>query len=155
MNLDPHDPLRSLEPEARPPAQLRTRVIRTLRARALLAPRRRRLAAAAAAAVVLVAVAATLLLVRPGGRADGTAYVLLLYEDESFAPDRPLRELVGEYTAWAGADIGPAQPRSELGVVAGLFVIRAADETGALAIARTCPHLRYGGRVVVHPVAGP
>jgi hypothetical protein len=41
---------------------------------------------------------------------------------------------------------------ADAGVLTGLFIIRAASEAEALAIARTCPHLRYGGRVDVRPI---
>jgi hypothetical protein len=38
--------------------------------------------------------------------------------------------------------------------VVGFFLIDAASDAVATRIARECPHLKYGGRVVVHPVAG-
>lgn len=84
-------------------------------------------------------------------------------------------ELVTEYSAWAAAlrergrletgeqlaaaeillvrqadsiVVGERGPAAEAGALTGLFVIRAASESEALSIARTCPHLKYGGRVV-------
>ena len=38
------------------------------------------------------------------------------------------------------------------GVVAGYFVIEAPDAAAAAAIARTMPHLEYGGTVVIRPI---
>jgi hypothetical protein len=39
--------------------------------------------------------------------------------------------------------------RSELGTLGGFFIVRVATREEALTIARQCPHLRYGGRVVL------
>jgi hypothetical protein len=39
--------------------------------------------------------------------------------------------------------------RSELGTLGGFFIVRADTRDEALTIARQCPHLRYGGRVVL------
>ncbi|HEX9581686.1 MAG TPA: hypothetical protein VF970_11335 [Gemmatimonadales bacterium] len=111
--------------------------------------------------------------------AAGTRYVLFLYEDARFDTSRPEAELVAEYGTWARAlrergqlDLGEkladqvmtvdpdsaATPATALGAplaaggVSGFFVIRAAGDQEALAIARTCPHLKYGGRVMVRPI---
>lgn len=99
--------------------------------------------------------------------------MLLLYEDESFqqATDRDAR--VQEYVDWAGslAQQGRLVAGDELGVggmvVApasaavpldaaatadqpqGYFLIRADDEAHAARLASTCPHVRYGGTIVV------
>jgi len=42
--------------------------------------------------------------------------------------------------------------RFHLGEVAGLFIVVAENEEAAKAIARTCPHLRHNGRVVVKAI---
>lgn len=112
--------------------------------------------------------------------ADGLGrYALFLYEDERFVPSRPEAELVAEYGAW-GAGLaergrlavgeklaaeaflleGRADPvvvaardvAGDAGVVTGLFIILAASDAEALSIARTCPHLGYGGRIAVRPI---
>lgn len=38
------------------------------------------------------------------------------------------------------------------GQLSGFFLLTTQDRTEALAIARSCPHLRYGGRIVVRPI---
>jgi hypothetical protein len=46
-----------------------------------------------------------------------------------------------------GAPLPPGEAR-----LAGYFLIRAADRRTALEIARSCPHVRYGGRIVVREI---
>jgi len=66
---------------------------------------------------------------------------------------------MGEKLAWGGIELRPNRPPVELTPVQtpdaarGFFIIVAADEQAALAIAETCPHLKYGGRVVVRPIS--
>ncbi|MCI0434538.1 MAG: YciI family protein, partial [Gemmatimonadetes bacterium] len=107
--------------------------------------------------------------------ANGSRYLLVLYEDESFRPDRPGPEMVREYSAWAAAlrsegrlsmgeqlghagwliDRGAEAPSPDTGPygqVTGFFVIVANDRAHALDIARSCPHIRYGGRIAVQPI---
>ena len=43
-------------------------------------------------------------------------------------------------------------PASELGILSGYFLVAAADADAAVAIARTTPHLRHGGTVVIRRV---
>lgn len=108
-------------------------------------------------------------------------YAIFLYEDTAFDTSRPELELVMEYSAWAAglrergrleageqlaaagillerqADsivVGERGPAAEAGALTGFFVIRAASEAEALSIARTCPHLKYGGRVAVRAIVG-
>ncbi|HEX2449847.1 MAG TPA: hypothetical protein VHJ69_01830 [Gemmatimonadales bacterium] len=163
-----------------PPAELEERVVRTLRHQGWLrtagrAPRR-----LARWWVWPAALAAGLLLFIGGfalGRHPATAetagrrqYTLLLYEGPGFNP-AGVREpaLVREYTAWAGALAGRGQlvggeklganewtlgadPAGPFRRPAGFFVIAARDDAEALAIARTCPHLRHGGTISVRPI---
>ncbi len=108
-------------------------------------------------------------------------YVLFLYEDTAFDTSRPEMELVTEYSAWAAAlrergrleigeklaaaeillegqagsvVVGERGADAEAGALTGLFVIRAASASEALSIARTCPHLKYGGRIAVRAIVG-
>lgn len=136
--------------------------------------------AAAAAAVLLMAggfLAGARSAAAPAAP-DGPRFVLLLFEDEGFTTGAPTADLVAEYGRWAanarssgvtidGEKLGEdgwvldseaTQPdRREpdhpgLGRMTGYFVLSATDEAEALAIARTCPHLRYGGRVVLRGI---
>jgi hypothetical protein len=36
--------------------------------------------------------------------------------------------------------------------LAGYFIVRAEDRRAAAEIARTCPHVRYGGRIVIREI---
>jgi hypothetical protein len=165
-----------LEREATPPPALKARVLRSLTARGLLRSRpttRWRLVGQVAAAVVLFAAGA--LAGRRGAEppaADaGPRWVLLLYEDAAFRPTKPEAALVAEYGEWAarlrgnhklelGEKLGEGQrvlgpeggPGSPPGTVTGVFIIRAATWDEAVTIGRTCPHARYGGRIVVRPI---
>ena len=105
-------------------------------------------------------------------------FMLLLYEDAGFRAPRaggaPAR--AQEYAAWArslggdgrlvaGDELAtageelhgeggpqPLNPGALESAPRGYFVIAAADQSEALRIARSCPHLKYGGRIVVRPI---
>ena len=108
-------------------------------------------------------------------------FLLLLHEDASYqasaVPGQSDR--VAEYQAWAkelgergqmvggeklqdaGTVLNGAQaravtaaelPQGKPGGLAGYFVIAAKDSSEALAIARSCPHLKYGGTIVLRPI---
>ena len=104
-------------------------------------------------------------------------YALFLYEDQAFRPTASHRALVAEYSAWAdslrrsnalvmGEELDPADAavfvrsgsavtvspgdvESAAGRLTGLFIVRAASGEEAFALARQCPHLKYGGRVAL------
>ncbi|HEU5171134.1 MAG TPA: YciI family protein [Gemmatimonadales bacterium] len=164
--------LRDMEP----PPRLEDRVVSTLRARGLLGGPWRRLLRRGAWPAAL---AAGLLLFAGGfvlGRGAGAAgpaeglqqYTLLLYDPPEFNPAGVAEsELVSEYRGWAGdlAKRGRLVGGERLGEsgwtlggdpgglpLGGYFVIAARDSAEALAIARTCPHIRYGGRISVRPI---
>jgi hypothetical protein len=181
------DPLAGLPREATPPGSLKARVSATLRERGLIAPSgRARLGRAVGVAAAACAIlAAGVLIGRETARRAAPVpdprpqYVLLLYEDSSFAAGEAA-ERVAEYSAWADslarqgllvsagklADTGSvvlAHSGSELkvnagdvasnaGKMAGFFIVRAGDETEATGIAGTIPHLRHGGRVALRPI---
>jgi hypothetical protein len=109
----------------------------------------------------------------------GNRYALLLYADSTFRSEGSAAERVAEYTEWARAlradsrlelgerlrdsarvvsyqgDASPGlRDESPFGVMAGLFIITASGMADAVALAATCPHVRYGGRIVVRPIAG-
>jgi hypothetical protein len=107
-------------------------------------------------------------------------FALLLYEDAGFRPGSHT-ELVAEYAAWAdslrgqgklvmGAELdqaetvvlsgagnaapaSPGEERSAIGILGGFFIVRVATREEALTLARQCPHLRHGGRVVLRRLA--
>ena len=110
------------------------------------------------------------------------AYVLMLYAGRDFHPGKSDYRARAEYGAWAVsvqargvgihgmalANTGqllrntPQGVRVESGFVGevasaqgtidGMFIIRATNEAEAAAIARTCPHLRYGGWIALRPI---
>ncbi|HET8623558.1 MAG TPA: hypothetical protein VFM14_08345 [Gemmatimonadales bacterium] len=163
-----------------PPARLEARVLGTLRAQGLLgdvAPRRRYAIAPrwrwplAIAAGLLLFVGGMAVGRRPApGPAQGLRqYTLLLYEGPEFnAGGVSEPALVREYSGWAaslagknrlvaGEKLDPKAWTLGAGSPApagptGFFVIAAAGDDEALAIARTCPHLRHGGTVLVRPI---
>ncbi len=106
-------------------------------------------------------------------------FLLLLYEGPEYRNTPPGREAerVREYGQWAaerGAlgqlesgeklsdDVGltietdgsvsSVPPSSSETRLAGFFMIRAPDDRSALEIARTCPHVRYGGSIVIREI---
>jgi hypothetical protein len=88
-------------------------------------------------------------------------YVLLLYEDGEYRPAPPgaASARVDEYRAWArgiaerGIAIGGERLESTASDrLGGYFVVGATSRAEAEQIARTCPHLRHGGRVVVKAI---
>lgn len=103
--------------------------------------------------------------------APGQLFVLALYSDDSYrAPPSGDRSRAKEYGEWArahsegaaavvgGEELEPSvmtlgtapAPTNEL---VGFFTVRARSEADAVALAKTTPHLRYGGAVSVRPAA--
>jgi hypothetical protein len=168
-------------PPIHPPAELRDRVRASLPAMGRReAPSIRRGLAGWGAAVGLLA-AGFVLGVLLGGRApratSATAspgqYVVLLYGDAPDDTGAVHVEREREYGRWASAlgsgvrwvggselhdvvaRLGPATPASDASTerLAGYFIIEAPSRERATEVAETCPHLKYGGRVVVMTVA--
>ena len=111
---------------------------------------------------------------------DSPLYMLILRGGDAFQPDSPRINMRREYGSWAmnllprgsvlsGAELenlGWALRRSEgeivtsdvgsekrrYGDIAGFFLIRAQDSEAAVNMARTSPHLKYGGTVEIWPV---
>ena len=165
------------EHEAVPPPGLKRRIVRSLETRALLrrATTRWQLASIAAALVLLFGAGVVVghrAAVVPGPAA-GQRWILLLREGPAFQPADDESKRVAEYSAWAarlrsqhalelGEKLAPGQQL--LGAVSaneaaaagnpvtGFFVITAPDSTAAAAIAATCPHLKYGGWIVLRRI---
>ncbi|MFN8650738.1 MAG: YciI family protein [Gemmatimonadales bacterium] len=174
-------PLGHLRQEVAPPPALETALGRRLLAAGFARtprPPRPRWFPLLAGAAALALVAFGLLLGRqsrrPAAASAETRYALLLYDPVTFDTSIPERQLVEEYRRWAeslGAQLdggeklaaeevllpGTAQvvqveaagPR---GVFGGYFVVRAPTLDAAIAIARSCPHLRHGGTIAVRRI---
>lgn len=106
-------------------------------------------------------------------------FALMLYEDSSYQAATHAEDRVAEYSAWArslaqrgllvdGAELSntgvllngthsapDAVPVSAQGMLAGYFIIRAADRAEAERIARECPHLKYRGTISLRPIVTP
>jgi hypothetical protein len=155
-----------------PPEALERRVLRATRLKRVV-PR----AVAAAAALVLFAsgfAAGRVATEAPTPDAGTNQYALLLYEGADYQESQSggMADRVAEYRAWArelsqrgmrvsgerlergGIELQPpgAVARSAAdGVqrISGFFIITAPSRAEAERVAKTCPHLRHGGRVVV------
>ena len=168
-------------PRIHAPPGLARRVRSTLEARSLIAPKRRSALRAAiwtglVAAGFIIGFAARGRVAQPtattdGGRPPGQ-YVLLLYGDPPDDTGAVHRARETEYGRWASTlaggarwvggheladvvdDVGPrvgSTPRDDR--LAGYFVIEAPSRERAVEVARSCPHVKYGGRVVVMTIA--
>lgn len=157
-----------------PPRELQDRVERTLTAHGLLESRQQRQKRFALRAAMLLFVAGASFVAGRTQRAAAESdslphFLMLLYEDSTYRDDRPVREIVAEYAGWADSlragralvlgeklsDVRAELPASSQPLSAsptGLFILRAGDLQQASAIAATSPHLRYGGRVVLHQI---
>jgi hypothetical protein len=175
---DEAEALRMLGDGIAPPAGLEDATVARLAREGLLGrPRRRRLVPGLAAAAAIALFAAGLVVGERRGSGgapeDGLKrYVLLLYDapDEATITPANMEERVSEYREWArdvrrhGGRIegekletetlrlGPAGPAPgpPLG---GYFVVSAADDAAALAVAKSCPHLKHGGAIEVRAIA--
>jgi hypothetical protein len=168
--------LRDRLPHLSVPASLHARVRDSLRSRELIRDSRlrgtwRRPATLAAAAVLCFA--AGLFAGRQAPTQAAVAvtpkYALLLYggaEADSSAPDRSRAVEYGRWAAGLSGDaafvsgeelgrvVGELPNQSGREPVAGFFLIDAGSDAIAMQIARDCPHLKYGGRVVVQAIGG-
>jgi hypothetical protein len=179
LNEDERARLLRARVEVAPPRAVEEQTVAALRQRGLIRPSRRPLyavAGLAAAGVLLVAGVAWVMTHRPSPAgtavsvATGPRYLLLLYagsepiggtaeqrrrEYSQWARDIASRgvaisgEELGDETlvVGAGGADGGAQPR-------GFFIVEAPDMPSAQRLASSCPHLRYGGRIVIRRIAG-
>jgi hypothetical protein len=162
------NPLEKLYDDATPPASLRDRVLR-----ATAHGKRRPVwqVALALAAMLMLAFLGGRATVSSRGEAEGPQYLLLLYEGAEYRDDRPVLDIVAEYRRWAdslqGQQVltrahrlddtrlalvqgGPVEEGATTSAdPTGLFIVRASSRDAAEAIARTSPHLNYGGRIVL------
>jgi hypothetical protein len=177
MPDDREPPLSHLRRDEPPAADLKERVLQTMQARGMVG-RRNRVPWGWAVAAGLGLFAAGLALGRREGPAtapQGQRYALLLYDPASFDKSIPEANLVAEYRDWAislgdrlslGEKLGtderllrqedsegrPTSADGGVGPLGGLFIVRAGSWDEAMAIARSCPHLRHGGVVAVRRI---
>jgi len=174
--------LDALPRTAAPSQALESRVVRSLREQGLLQPRgagRLSWTAVAASLAMFVFGAAAGRATSPRPRtsapaAEGRSYILLLQSGATDPADAGAEtRRVAEYAAWArtlrgegrllggekladrarvlrGPTVAPREAESD--PILGYFVIRARDFDEAERIARSCPHLRHGGIVVVREI---
>jgi hypothetical protein len=174
--------LGALGAETEPPPGVEERVVAELARRGGFIPRSRPsrsfFRALLAAAAALLVFAAGLAFGRREAAlrspaADEPRFALfLLDEPAGGAAEEPAR--VSEYKRWArslpggvfvaGEKLGsearlltpassePARGSDAEDAIRGYFVIRAPDLARALEVARTCPHLKRGGRILVRPI---
>ena len=158
--------------ELQPPADLEERVVQRLRVAGVVRPARRRqwvLGVAAALALFATGVVLGRVWPAPARPSAGDQYLLLLYGADTATPEAEAAR-VSEYAAWArdeaaagrllsgeklstdtlvlGGDGAPAINAQPLG----FFIIRAATRAQAEATANRCPHLRYGGTIILKPI---
>ena len=175
--------LRALADGPSPPVDLERRTLERLESRGLLrgqppAPWKRRVPAAAAGILLF---AAGLWLGSRGqpGDVEGQRFALLLFQSplEHATPPDVEASRVAEYIAWARSleekgrhvtgekleDLGRLLTPGTAGaiegdptgvLVNGFFIVTAGNLEEALGVARTCPHLKYGGAIEVRPIAG-
>jgi hypothetical protein len=166
--------LASVSRETPPPAHLEDRIVATLRREGLVRGSRRErrvLQIAAALALFLggLAIGRTTAASAPVAESHGPRFLLLLHGGPTSASPEEEAAVVSEYRDWAVglrqagrfvsgerlADVSAITPPASVpGVdgVRGYFLISAANLEDALEMARTCPHARRGGHVVVRPI---
>lgn len=171
-NERPVDGLDRLYQGVKPSSRLEDRVVDALAGKGLLQPaspfRRWRGIGIAAAILLSFAVGwGSASLSAPSVATPRTdRFVMLLYQIPG--GDTRQAERVAEYQSWAAQarDSGvvvsgerldkggwalswdvPMGHWSDTAAVAGYFVVQASDYNKALTIARTCPHVKYGGKV--------
>lgn len=178
---EPVTPPQDLEP--RIIATLEARNLLRNRGTRLPFPFRPLLAAAAAVLIFLSGRAVGQREIAAEGPAGASQFMLLLFEDDRYTAPRPGREMerVAEYGEWArglaergvavsgdellpegvtvdgagtASSVRPGVPETPVGRFAGYFIVDGEDMDEAIGIARETPHLRYGGRVAVVPLAG-
>jgi hypothetical protein len=170
--------MRRLASGVPPPADLEGRTVERLRRAGLLrasgpSPRLWWLAAAAGVALFAAGLLVGSQASRPASAPATPSFILLLYDPVPSPPAlSPTEEgaRVEEYRNWArslraeglriGGEhltsesewLGPTAGRAEGLVLGGYFVVSTRNYAAALAVARTCPHLKHGGTIEVRVI---
>ena len=180
MDNEPDTPLEDtalLRQEPVPPPMLESRVVAALRADGLIRGRETWSWWAKIAASLLIFATGAVIgrYIRPAQTASNSApaqarYLLLLAGDVTPAADGSSR--AAEYGEWArslskrGIKVSGDELTSHaelvtnarsatfpgLASVGGYFIIEAKDDGAAAAVAHSCPHVRYGGSIVVRRI---
>jgi len=165
LSPDDEQALRGMKRDRLPPSRIENAVVDALVHDGLLVRRARGIGSwrlgMSLAACLAIAITAWLVIGKKNAptAASGPRFVLLLYAGEDAAREGPGRRQ--EYAAWArgvamrGTAISGeelADDESDRNGPRGFFVVSAADADAARAIAATCPHVRYGGRIVVRRI---
>ncbi len=161
LSREEQEALRALKRDEFPPSRIERAVISALKRDGTIAARRRWVPIASVAAAVLAFAAGLSVPRSPAGSAPAAEprFAILLYRG-AMPPGAPRRR--DEYAAWARQVASSGTPISgeELADDAedpsgprGFFIIGAPSAARAREIAATCPHARYGGRVVVRSIA--
>jgi hypothetical protein len=180
MDNEPDTPLSEdeaarLRQEPVPPAMLESRVAAALRADGLIRTSSVWAWPARIAASLLIFVTGAIVghnvsLTAPQATVPQARYLLLLAGDATPASEGSSRAV--EYGEWArslsarGIKVSGDELSSlaelvtntreatfpDLASVGGYFIIEAADDGAAAALARTCPHIKFGGSIVVRRV---
>ena len=172
LNDEERDRLARARVDGVPPRALEERTVALLRERGLIRSSRRPWIAAGFAAAAAVLLALVLWAVPPRSTSTtsagtGPRYMLLLYagtDPVSGSAETRRREysqwardlssngvaITGEELSDEVREVGASavQPAA-LALPRGFFIVDAPDLSSAERIASTCPHLRYGGRVVI------
>lgn len=167
--------LRGLPREAAPPETLEHRVLSQLRAERLVSRTRMRWAIAAMLTVAMFGAGfLTGRMSPPAPAASGPRFLLLLRESPEQLSGEALERQIAEYSSWAQAEgqsgvliggeklqdggrlVSQAATEDQAfnrgGEIGGFFMIQAADLETATKIARSSPHIRYGGVVELRPI---
>ena len=88
-----------------------------------------------------------------------SAWRLKLEKDGRLMGSNKLKDEGGRHLSRKGDEVqvvdGPYAEAKE--IVGGYFMVKAADYEEAVTLSKTCPHLRYGGRIElreIHPMHG-
>lgn len=181
MSDDLEKELRRLQAGPEPPAGLEGQVMAKMSQQGLLPPRiafpwKIRTTVAVLTACAACFLAGAYLSARratPPAPPAGARFILFLQGEPAQTPEQEAT-LVREYSQWAREQrtaghlvageklkqdalllrgpTGEAEVESPADEIGGFFVVVAPDLDGALKIARTCPHLRHGGRIIIRPI---
>ena len=167
--------LNKLPREVIPDAAVEGRVIDALRAEALLRrpiPRRPMATWLAAAGIALVAFGLGTFAGRPDTeQAPNATFALMLYGGSTGGDSLEHAQRADEYRRWArtdhewgrvlggealgdpiGAAGGNIQPVDRSSELVGFFLVAARDRDAVMRLASDCPHIKYGGKVVVREI---